>query len=217
MLKEGRGDRESPLPAAEAAGAVTAELSSSAQICSIGAAALPLPMSAPWSGAGTPWSACRRAPAHKPRSEPSPRDPQGEQSCGWRHTAMQKLRIVSLRFGTARQKTVLERWTNPKLVEHVLPSVRATIVSREIGGRRERPPTRNPSRYDSQRFLIAAGLSHAGRVTHTSPWLSIAARPSLCGDWEMDAGLVPAVLPTFEWQVQSHDPSHSNLEWIGQI
>jgi hypothetical protein len=29
-------------------------------------------------------------------------------------TAMRKLRIVTLRFGTARQKMVLERWTNPK-------------------------------------------------------------------------------------------------------
>jgi hypothetical protein len=27
---------------------------------------------------------------------------------------MQKLRIVTLGFGTARQKMVLERWTNPK-------------------------------------------------------------------------------------------------------
>jgi hypothetical protein len=27
---------------------------------------------------------------------------------------MQKLRIVNLGFGTARQKLVLERWTNPK-------------------------------------------------------------------------------------------------------
>jgi hypothetical protein len=31
-----------------------------------------------------------------------------------RRTAMKKLRIVILRFGTARQKRVLERWTNPK-------------------------------------------------------------------------------------------------------
>jgi hypothetical protein len=29
-------------------------------------------------------------------------------------TAMQKLQIGRLGFGTARQKTVLERWTNPK-------------------------------------------------------------------------------------------------------
>ena len=29
--------------------------------------------------------------------------------------AMQKLRIVTLRFGTGRQKRVLEQWTNPKL------------------------------------------------------------------------------------------------------
>jgi hypothetical protein len=30
------------------------------------------------------------------------------------YTAMKKLRIVILGFGTARQKRVLERWTNPK-------------------------------------------------------------------------------------------------------
>jgi hypothetical protein len=40
-----------------------------------------------------------------------------------RCTAMQKLRIVILRFGTARQKRVLERWTNPKT-----PSARLQIV-----------------------------------------------------------------------------------------
>jgi hypothetical protein len=30
------------------------------------------------------------------------------------HTAMQTLRIVTLGFGTARQRMALERWTNPK-------------------------------------------------------------------------------------------------------
>jgi hypothetical protein len=30
------------------------------------------------------------------------------------HTAMKTLRIVALRFGTARQRMALERWTNPK-------------------------------------------------------------------------------------------------------
>jgi hypothetical protein len=34
-------------------------------------------------------------------------------------TAMEKLRIVILRFGTARQKRVLERWTNPKPLQHI--------------------------------------------------------------------------------------------------
>jgi hypothetical protein len=29
-------------------------------------------------------------------------------------TAMQQLRIVTLGFGTARQRMALERWTNPK-------------------------------------------------------------------------------------------------------
>ena len=34
-------------------------------------------------------------------------------------TAMQKLRIVILGFGTARQKRVLERWTNPKPLQPI--------------------------------------------------------------------------------------------------
>ena len=35
------------------------------------------------------------------------------------HTAMPKLRIVRLGFGTARQKRVLERWTNPKPLQPI--------------------------------------------------------------------------------------------------
>jgi hypothetical protein len=34
-------------------------------------------------------------------------------------TAMQKLRIVMLGFGMARQKRVLERWTNPKPLQPI--------------------------------------------------------------------------------------------------
>jgi hypothetical protein len=30
------------------------------------------------------------------------------------HTAMKNMRIETLRFGTARQKLVLEQWKNPK-------------------------------------------------------------------------------------------------------
>jgi hypothetical protein len=36
-----------------------------------------------------------------------------------RSTAMKKLRIVMLRFGTARQKLVLERWTHPKPLQPI--------------------------------------------------------------------------------------------------
>jgi hypothetical protein len=36
-----------------------------------------------------------------------------------RRTAMQKLRIVISGFGTARQKKVLERWTNPKPLQPI--------------------------------------------------------------------------------------------------
>jgi hypothetical protein len=32
---------------------------------------------------------------------------------------MKKLRIVILGFGTARQKMALERWTNPKPLQHI--------------------------------------------------------------------------------------------------
>ena len=35
------------------------------------------------------------------------------------HTAMKKLRIVRLGFCTARQKLVLERWTNLKPLQHI--------------------------------------------------------------------------------------------------
>jgi hypothetical protein len=43
----------------------------------------------------------------------------GEQA----HTAMKKLRTVILRFGTARQKMVLERWTNPTRLEVPNPNI----------------------------------------------------------------------------------------------
>ena len=36
-----------------------------------------------------------------------------------------KLRIVTLRFGTGRQKMVLERWTNPKRSRHTCSPRRA--------------------------------------------------------------------------------------------
>jgi hypothetical protein len=76
-------------------------------------------------------------------------------------TAMRKLRIVMLGFGTGRQKTVLDRGTNPKLsrrtcaCEYGLQSCRgksAGVVKRP----RERSPTRNPYRYDSH-FLHRCG------------------------------------------------------------
>jgi hypothetical protein len=34
-------------------------------------------------------------------------------------TAMKKVRIVRLGLGTARQETVLERWTNPKPLQAI--------------------------------------------------------------------------------------------------
>jgi hypothetical protein len=68
--------------------------------------------------------------------------------------AMQKLRIVTLRFRTGRQK-MAQRWTNHTLsrrsctCEYGVPSCRrksAGVAKRP----RERSPTRNPARYDSQ-------------------------------------------------------------------
>ena len=41
-------------------------------------------------------------------------DGEGGEGGGGGGTAMQKLRIAILGFGTARQKSLLERWTNPK-------------------------------------------------------------------------------------------------------
>jgi hypothetical protein len=46
-------------------------------------------------------------------------------------TAMRKLRIVTLRFGTGRERMVLERWTNPKLSRRT-----CTCYNRGIGNRR---------------------------------------------------------------------------------
>jgi hypothetical protein len=70
---------------------------------------------------------------------------------GGDHTDAQSLRIVSIRFGTGRQKMVLERWTKPKPQRRTcsprygVPSCRgksAGVAHRP----RERPPTRNPTR-----------------------------------------------------------------------
>jgi hypothetical protein len=66
-----------------------------------------------------------------------------------RHTAKQKLRIVTSGFGTGRQKMALERWTNPKRPRrtcsprHGLQSCRrksAGVAKRP----RERSRPRNP-------------------------------------------------------------------------
>ena len=56
-----------------------------------------------------------------------------------RRTAVQKLRIVLVGLGAGRQKTALERWTNPMqtFAACVNMRVRATILERGIGGRRE--------------------------------------------------------------------------------
>jgi hypothetical protein len=69
-------------------------------------------------------------------------------------TATQKLRIVTVRLGTGRQKMVLERWTNPTLsrrtctCEYGLRSYRGKSAG-VTKPPREPSPIRNPSRYDS--------------------------------------------------------------------
>jgi hypothetical protein len=81
---------------------------------------------------------------------------------------LKKLRIVTIGFGTGRQRTVLERWTNPKLsrrtctCEYGLPSCpgKAAGVAKRP---RERPP-RNPHRHDSPPFASIA-VSRGARTT----------------------------------------------------
>jgi hypothetical protein len=86
-------------------------------------------------------------------------------------TATQQLRIATLRFGTARQKMALERRTNPKRQRRTWspryggPSCRgksAGVATRP----RERSPTRNPSRHDSQLLhrCTHRGEPHAHRA-----------------------------------------------------
>jgi hypothetical protein len=59
---------------------------------------------------------CARLPGSTPacRSAPPPA-PGTLRTQHPRHTAVKKLRIVSLGLGTARQKMLLERWTHPKI------------------------------------------------------------------------------------------------------
>jgi hypothetical protein len=65
--------------------------------------------------------------------------------CELMQTAMKELRIVTLRFGTGRQKRALERWTNPKrprracTCEYGLQSCRG-----ESAGVAKRPRERSP-------------------------------------------------------------------------
>ena len=88
---------------------------------------------------------------------------------------MKELRIVTLGFGTGRQKMLLERWTNPKLsrractCEYGLQSCRgksAGVAKRP----RERSPTRNPLGHDSQLFhRCTAGAYSESRWTLRCP------------------------------------------------
>jgi hypothetical protein len=62
---------------------------------------------------------------------------------------MQKLRIVTLRFRTGRQRMALERWTNPKPQRRACsPRYGVPLCGGKSAGvakrRRERSPTRNP-------------------------------------------------------------------------
>jgi hypothetical protein len=84
---------------------------------------------------------------------------------------MQKLRIVTLRFGTARQKMALERWTNPKPQRRArwglgprygVPSCRgksAGVAKRP----REPSPTRKPYSHDSLNGVTHHAVLPGGR------------------------------------------------------
>jgi hypothetical protein len=74
-----------------------------------------------------------------PNLRPNTRVCHIQRSCGYAMPAMQNSRIVTvgLRHG-ARQKVVLERRTNPERSRRACsPRVRATLLEREVGGRRE--------------------------------------------------------------------------------
>jgi hypothetical protein len=77
---------------------------------------------------------------------------------------MQKLRIVTPRFGTGRQKLVLERWTNPKLprrtctCEHGLQSCRGNRRASRNGRVSDLPPETPPA-YGSQLLHLCTPLS----------------------------------------------------------
>jgi hypothetical protein len=80
------------------------------------------------------------------------------------HTAMQRVANRNVKAWHGRQRMVLERWKNPKLscrtCEYGLQSRRgesAGVAKRP----RERSPTRNPYRYDSQPFYVAVPHSHS--------------------------------------------------------
>jgi hypothetical protein len=77
------------------------------------------------------------------------------------YSCTQKSRIVTLRFGTGRQKLFLERWTHPKpqrrtrSPRYEVPSCRgksAGVAKRP----RERSPTRNPA-VTIRNFFVAVG------------------------------------------------------------
>jgi hypothetical protein len=86
-----------------------------------------------------------------------------------RTTAMPNMRI--LRFGTGRQRMVLERGTNPRLSRRPCAcEYGATIVSRGIGGRRETAPSELIS--TSSRFFPVGDVGNGGgglgeQHTHT--------------------------------------------------
>jgi hypothetical protein len=101
-------------------------------------------------------------------------------------TAMQKLRIVTLGFGTARQKRVLERRTNPTLSRRSCsPRYGLQSCRGKSAGVAKRPrelisPTRNPLRYDSQ---LVSSL-HARFV-----WAPVGSFPHL--PWNPTDAVVP--------------------------
>ena len=80
---------------------------------------------------------------------------------------IQRCKVANrLGFGTGRQKLVLA--DSQTFAAYVYMCVRATLVEREIGGRRETASFfSRPYRYDSQ-LLIAVYLSPTGAVAEKS-------------------------------------------------
>jgi hypothetical protein len=88
----------------------------------------------------------------------SPSAPENDAACSTmiltNTPLLTKHRCPQLRFGTGRQRMVLERWTNPErssracAFEHGLQSWRGESAG--VAKRPKRSPTRNPYRSDSQ-------------------------------------------------------------------
>jgi hypothetical protein len=120
-----------------------------------------------------------------------------------RTTAMPNMRI--LRFGTGRQRMVLERGTNPRLSRRPCAcEYGATIVSRGIGGRRETAPSELIS--TSSRFFPVGDVGNGGgglgeqhthtHTQHTRTHTHTHAHARTAGTWRSSQPIHPVAAPT---------------------